>query len=536
MAVKNIYKKMSAHPFAAIFSILLFVEIVYLIRFNLVHASKCMDHDAAKLMMHMREIVRTGKLLIPDWWYMSTHEIDSSMFLAIPFYAITGNIFLSFALSNTCFVLVLLAVVLTIFRNFSIKPEIALAAACLIFVPYNFGMLDYMNMLFIRAAQYSIKVLIPLMGIMILTFKENNRKRDIVLSAIWLFLLFLCTFSSGLLPVVSGVLPITGAYIVNIFFRKKTIGEINRFHGILLFCALAVSFIGFVIHYYCRFSSSGINATLLPAAEFGDRLHENAAHFLSLINALPDSYFSKVPLLSVNGIGYLLRFGYAVFLIICSVHFIRLFFSENKVYDDTAQEGTEYLAAVILVNLLIHLLCSYNKPRYYLIELLCMMILAGVYFSRLSLNFKKPARILTLLVLTASVFLIWKTSRDHVTECVRIKDRFGFCSDLCEYFASSGVDNVIFIDNTSVEEICRLTLPDMKFSNYQSDSCKFISYDWYKTTGERAYYGDSSLIVTQQYDSVEPIFGKESASHYEHVADIAGFKIFRSGEFCLPLE
>ena len=226
MAFKNKLKNLTKHPVSIIFILILAVEFAYLIKYNLIHASAAMDQDAAKLMTHTIEIVRTGKLLIPNWRYMTTHEIDSSMLLAIPFYAITKNLYLSFALSNTIYMFVLLALLLSLFKNFGAKSEIALLVCCLIYIPYSFGMLDYMNMLFIRGGQYSIKILIPLLAILILTFPDKNKKRDYTLSAVWLFLVFLSAFSSGLFPFVTGILPIAGAYFVNAFFRKKNTGSI----------------------------------------------------------------------------------------------------------------------------------------------------------------------------------------------------------------------------------------------------------------------------------------------------------------------
>ena len=43
-------------------------------------------------------------------------------------------------------------------------------------------------------------------------FPDKNKKRDYILSAIWLFLCFLCGFSRGLFPLITGILPIAGAY------------------------------------------------------------------------------------------------------------------------------------------------------------------------------------------------------------------------------------------------------------------------------------------------------------------------------------
>lgn len=538
MAFKNKLKNLTKHPVSIIFILILAVEFAYLIKYNLSHASAAMDQDAAKLMTHTIEIVRTGKLLIPNWRYMTTHEIDSSMLLAIPFYAITKNLYLSFALSNTIYMFVLLAVLLSLFKNFGAKSEIALLVCCLIYIPYSFGMLDYMNMLFIRGGQYSIKILIPLLAILILTFPDKNKKRDYTLSAVWLFLVFLSAFSSGLFPFVTGILPIAGAYFVNAFFRKKNTGSINAFRTVLLIAGSVLSLVGFAVHQRYNISPSGINATLTFSEDFGDRIFINIGYYFNLINALPSKYYGDYSIVTLEGAGYILRFALAVFLLISAFHFVALFFGgrENNPSGDKAHVATGYMSAIVIVNVLIHLLCSYDTSRYYLVEVVCMIILAGIYISRLTTDISNKALTIVWIGLCICVCGIWYTSKKYVETCQTTKNLFGYCYGICDFIETQNVDNVIILDNTAVDEICRILLPDTKVSNYNSVDDTYISYDWYTTTGERSYYGDSSIIVTQYRDDLEPVFGSEVASHYEFIGQINGFNLFRSDEFCLPLD
>ena len=538
MAFKNKLKNLTKHPVSIIFILILAVEFAYLIKYNLIHASAAMDQDAAKLMTHTIEIVRTGKLLIPNWRYMTTHEIDSSMLLAIPFYAITKNLYLSFALSNTIYMFVLLAVLLSLFKNFGAKSEIALLVCCLIYIPYSFGMLDYMNMLFIRGGQYSIKILIPLLAILILTFPDKNKKRDYTLSAVWLFLVFLSAFSSGLFPFVTGILPIAGAYFVNAFFRKKNTGSINAFRTVLLIAGSVLSLVGFAVHQHYNISPSGINATLTFSEDFGDRIFINIGYYFNLINALPSKYYGDYSIVTLEGAGYILRFALAVFLLISAFHFVALFFGgrENNPSGDKAHVATGYMSAIVIVNVLIHLLCSYDTSRYYLVEVICMIILAGIYISRLTTDISNKALTIVWIGLCICVCGIWYTSKKYVETCQTTKNLFGYCYGICDFIETQNVDNVIILDNTAVDEICRILLPDTKVSNYNSVDDTYISYDWYTTTGERSYYGDSSIIVTQYRDDLEPVFGSEVASHYEFIGQINGFNLFRSDEFCLPLD
>ncbi len=538
MVFKDKIKGLMHKPVSVIFLLILAVEFLYLIKFNLFHASAVMDQDAAKLMTHTIEIVRTGKLLIPDWRYMTTHEIDSAMLLAIPFYAITKNLYLSFALSNTIYIFVLLFVLLGIFKNCGIRSEITLFVCCLVYIPYSFGMLDYMNMLFIRGGQYSIKILIPLMAILILTFPDINKKRDYTLSGIWLFLAFLSGFSSGLFPLITGIVPIAGAYYVNYAFRRKNTGAVTLFRSVLLALGCILSIFGFLIHQLYNISPSGINATLTYSEEFGPRMFLNIGNFFNLLNALPSKYLYIYPIVSFEGVGCIVRFALAVFLLVTSVHFIILFFGgkENNPSGDTAHVATGYMSAIVIVNVLIHLLCSYDDARYYLIELICMMMLAGIWLSRLTFDIRSEARIRLFVYLILFTCFTWYSSKKYVESCQVTKNYYGFCYGICDFIKTQNVDNVIVLDNTEVDEICRILLPDVRISNYNSVDMEYVSYDWYTTTGEASYYGDTSIIMSQYYDDLEPVFGSEVASNYEFIGQINGFNMFRSDVFCLPLD
>lgn len=116
------------------------------------------------------------------------------------------------------------------------------------------------------------------------------------------------------------------------------------------------------------------------------------------------------------------------------------------------------------------------------------------------------------------------------------KNYFGFCYGICDFIKTQNVDNVIILDNTEVDEVCRVLLPDVKFSNYNSEEKEFISYDWYIGTGEASYYGDSSIIMSQWYDDLTDVFGSEVASQYEFIGQVNGFNLFRCDHLCLPLK
>ncbi|MBO7530974.1 MAG: hypothetical protein J6T50_04120, partial [Lachnospiraceae bacterium] len=512
------------------------------IYFNFKYSLAAPDQDSAKLMVHAMEIVKTGHILIPDWRYMTTHEIDSAMLLALPFLALTSNIGLSFAISNIIFIFVVIALILTLFNNLKIRLRYALATCCIILIPYQFGMLEYLNMLFFRGGQYSIKVLIPLLAITILSFPEKKLSRDITLSAIWLFLVFLCSFSSGLFPFVTGILPIVGVYVQR-FLNDKKDSSVSGFRTLILSMAVVLSMAGFAIHQINDISASGIDAVVTTATGFWGRIGVNLSYYFSVMNGLPsvdwifiNNSVPDVNVVSVDGIGYVFRFFFALAVLIIAIRYlIRVFRKKPEGDSEQTEPIILYMSAIIAVNMIIHLLSSYNQPRYYLVDVIFMMIEAGIFISSVMGEFKPRIRSFAWVCLIFSLALIWFTSKRTVGTNLVSRNYYASCYEMCDFFRGQNVDNVIFIDSTPVEEICRLLLPEQKFSNYLSTENTFISYDWYKNTGSREYYGDSSIVVSVYYDDLIPVFGEEANEKYTYLGSVGPFKMFRADEFCIPL-
>lgn len=533
MNLNNIMKNKVRFFTILFLSLLLFAEIAYIIRFNFVHATESMDQDAAKLITHTIEIVRTKKLLIPHWRYMTTHEIDSSMLLAIPFYAVTNDIWFSFALSNSLYCFVLLYTLLTIFRNCHTRAESALLVCCLFFIPYSFGMLDYMNMLFVRASQYSIKILIPLLTIALLTLRDRKPLRDAILAAIWLALVFISSFSSGLFPFITGILPILGAYLIDAIYRKDRT-SISARKTALLAAGSALSIIGFAVHQHYRISQSGMDAALTQAMDFGNRLFVNIGQFFALINALPNKQWAdSCSIVSLTGLGYLMRFALALALIMSAIYACYLFFAPISHQNEWASDGVSlsvirYAAATILVNVLIHALSTYNAPRYYLMELVCILLLLGIFSSRILDSLDGVSELVTCILIPLFLSGIWVSSVRYVSTCREAQDTYGFCNDICAYAKAQDVDNVIVINSTEVDEICRVFLPERRVSNYSLKDRAFLSYDWYESeiTGAQEYYGNSVMIVARNFNDIESAFGSDFAAPYRLVGEAGDFQLF----------
>ena len=86
-----------------VLAVFLAVQCILTVFANLVLITENIDCDIAKLYVHAVEMWRNGRILIPGWSYLTTLELDCPLLFAVPLYGLTGNIFLSFGISNIIF-------------------------------------------------------------------------------------------------------------------------------------------------------------------------------------------------------------------------------------------------------------------------------------------------------------------------------------------------------------------------------------------------------------------------------------------------
>jgi hypothetical protein len=114
-------------------------------------------------------------------------------------------------------------------------------------------------------------------------------------------------------------------------------------------------------------------------------------------------------------------------------------------------------------------------------------------------------------------------------------DHYPYCQDLCKLVEGAQVDNAITIDLGEVTSICRVLMPEQKFSNYDTEEKTYLSYDWYLDVNDPSYYGDSSIVLSRWFTDLTPLCGPEIASKYEYLGEVFGFNVFVSHEVGMPI-
>ena len=71
-------------------------QVVFLCLVSLRAGGAVVEEDAGKAYTHMMAMWDSGTLLVPDWKYITTMELDCTTLLALPVYGLTGNPILAY--------------------------------------------------------------------------------------------------------------------------------------------------------------------------------------------------------------------------------------------------------------------------------------------------------------------------------------------------------------------------------------------------------------------------------------------------------
>lgn len=356
-------------------ALLLTVQVILIIDANLTRTSLEMDCDSAKLMRHITAMWEEKTLVIPGWQYLTTLEWDCTTLLALPFYALTGNIFLACGISN---VLQMFILILTVFFLFREKERLyPLLCANLLCIPYHIGQLDYFNMMFFGGAQYIVKVTIPLLLVAILLNGENQdackkSRRLSVFTFLYFFLLLVSCASSSIYVTACGLIPIWLVYLAVKFFRWESI---SRKNWVLLGGTAICSIFGAVVN---KAVMGGIKSTgmiLCDVLGLSENVRTCFLGLFALMGATTETGDLKV--FSFWGIAVVGKFVFVLLLLGCGV------ITAARCLKNKGSLRSMLLLGVFVWNLFILCVCNTHygsalfEYRYHLIGMIPLICVAA---------------------------------------------------------------------------------------------------------------------------------------------------------------
>lgn len=341
------------------------IQIAFIVYINLFTIPQVLDNDMAKLFVNIAEMWRQKRVLIPGWVYDTTVEIDCSSVLAVLFYGITKDIFLSFGIANIVFLFLYLFITRSLLGIAGFEGTAVKLAMLALITPYSFGQLLYIDMLFFGGAYYCMKAAVPLLAITVLLSDESHRMRTVFFSVLLTLFALITGFSSGPYVFVSATLPVLGVYIL---YSEKT-----RRNDIVMVLLGAASVIGIGLNTLVPYDMKASVFTMISNGTFPESVTSFVLCYIEMMGGLPDQSISIV---SAEGIKYVLRMVWALmlaaFAAACVIRAVRAYLGKRKGKRDMLML---YVAALVSASVLILVLTGLGNNTRYLMVSLCPLII-----------------------------------------------------------------------------------------------------------------------------------------------------------------
>ena len=357
---------------------LIFVcQLIWIAYINLFQLQYHIGYDASAYYLKSVEMMRQKTLFISNWAEQTNMYIDSNVPLAAVLYAITGNIFISWGISNLFVLFAILVCFYGILKYFCKRMLSVLVSLNLLIGAYNMcsiyieNELGYSNMMYISFACYAVKML------MILLVIENvldleHKKINWFLQISTLILLFFSGLSSGTYILITAILPSFIYLALRMFVKNNWKCFLNKTFAFLFLDSIvllagkffAVNVLGFVAR-DSQLTWTGIDNFWKGLGLFILGYPQS----LGAINAN-----TTIGILTVNGIT--LAFGWGI----CFITVFGIFYYFYKIATDKGKdENGLLLVSLYVVNTCIFIF-AYMLYTDYAFEVRYMIPLMMFYF------------------------------------------------------------------------------------------------------------------------------------------------------------
>jgi hypothetical protein len=315
-AITNFKRSSMAEKILFVFLGINFLVIIFI---NFFKGASDIGYDSSCIYLFAQEVRKNHTLILPQnmFVYQGTLFLDSTAPLAALFYGITGNIFISFALSGLIFLGIFIYLFAAIAKDFDLNKLSILVILNLLlslFVAstefYAENPLGYPECMLITPNFYLVKQVISLFVIKIFIDFEKGRIKKDVRSSIQLtlgvFLIFLAGVSDGyrqLVTLLSGIL----IYFLVKFFIKNDFKCIINLKFLYLIGLCSATVLGkWIQENVIHFHSLDDTMKLINTEQFFKNLSSIFLGYMHLFNAVP--YNPSVKVFDLTGINLLINF------------------------------------------------------------------------------------------------------------------------------------------------------------------------------------------------------------------------------------
>lgn len=517
-------------------TLLLFVggSIAY---FNLSDIRCSLDPDFANTIYHYTEVIKHGTLNLPNWYHTTSLELDGTMLFAVPLYFVTKNLFTAVGISNILIMLIYVVVISRLLHLYHVDRVFIYVTLILVLTPYEYGMLDYFNMMFYGGACYAIKTIVPILLLLVMgllhneTYKSKWGKIELAaFMAIYLYLLFATAFSSGIYVVMCGIFPVFVWMILEMFLEGSPESILKKqVWGVWIVTILTFG-VGYLFYkkYYTGLSRTNMNLTNM--GEFANNFKACIRGIYELLGAIT---IKDVPVLSAEGIVLCVKMVLVTaFLVAWFFNYIK-FSNTDKEQKNTGMCMKNYLAFNFVWIFMVLFLAdmrftgnTHTEYRYFTIGIVPLMILFGMQLNYLKNNFNDFQKKVAYVVLFAACVIVAYGNHINVVEKW---DRSTYAVEFTEYVDSLEVESVIFLVDGDSQSMCRGIDNDHKYGCFKPETQTLhMPICSYYDAAYGSYYGERHALAVIEGTDIYQCMPVQIADCYVKVDKFKWFDIYIS--------
>ena len=533
------------------------IEILLFTYYNLFHIDQ-VDPDFAMILRHTIEIARNHAFFIKGWVYDTTAEFDCSVLTAVPLYLITGNVYISYAISNILVMIAWIFLVYFLQKRMDLDIKYRLLGLLFIFAAYSIGGIRYSDMMFYNGGYYAYKVFVILLLIMILSDMDADVKSasNIAKLVLYSFLLFLTCVSSGVYVMLCGLFPVAvcvAGYVFTGHFKEKRLYLI-----ILGAISLGATAAGLLLNTLLKVESTTYE--LHGVHQILEHIWATLADYFDLFVPI-GSFGTEVAIkpFSATGIFQLICITLAIVITCLGLKSLGRVFNPGIVKNDEAARAGEdsesgdfrgtgstckeryiecMLISVAAWNFFIVLLTAESTSRYHIISMIPIMLCAVLNLKRI-FN-KEGGRFFFLdknltLGLFAVVFTAYALFSFHWTKEVHFHEldsRSEVMNEIIRYMDENDIDTVFSSDFGTMETLRLVDADkDRTFVLYDPIQGGIVNNkDFYGDRCDRGAFSDRNMIVmtVEKANESASYFTEQIVSNYEQTQEVLGYRFFVS--------
>lgn len=488
---KNLNLEIKHERFFFIFGLILItIQVGFILWANFTQLDNHIGFDASTYYLQVMEMVKQGTILPKNWEFQTTLCLDSPVLLAIGIYRLTGNIFLSYGISNILCGILCMSILFNICKEFKLKRLSILIIFNIILTPFlspffdNMNDIKYFSVMFVSMSAYSIKISTILMFLLV-NIRIILRKIDYSTRCYMFFsllLTFLVSISSGMYALAFIIVPVSGYFIIVWLLDNKN--KINRESIIFILISIGVALLAkLIVSHFIEFNSSDSGLTIIGLKTFWNNIGSIFLGYFDLLNAIPLE--ANVTIFSKSGIWFICNLSIAIFLLISL--FIYVLKNFKYCYVLNAKNLILFCMFFNLI-LFIFIETTYSSPIFesrYLIPIYFIITFKAIYNLEVNLkSFKLYKFLYTSLIgllFTVNFLSIFK----YNSEKIQKEDYESFI-----LFANNYNTKVVYILDSKDSVFARnlRVLDNRKVYKYTTDLK--LPYHW----GDYTYYDEISTI------------------------------------------